>query len=762
MIKSINKRFHDCFENVIKNSVSNVSEVLRYLYPEKDGVYTKILSRFIANPAFLKLSYTLINNNRSYSIFGNTHDQVILDGFSNDWFQKAALDLKRGIYKIKDSRSVYIYKKGTPSAKLLIISDFTDKIIKKAIQLVFEEIYEHKENFFLRFSHGFRYNKSVHTAFKQIKNEWVSVPWFITIEIKEVFSAINRNILISRLQLKIKDQLLLDLILKMFKANILSLVGLLKKKVEVCPDYILSPILVNIYFHELDVFAKKHIMERYKKGIKPTTGPNHQRALFFIHLEKKASLTLQNVSRRKRKEVCGGTAIASKYIRINYLRYLNDILIGVRGPRILAEKILKTFSFFFKSNLQLSLDKEKSQILNSFSSKISFLGMLLYNTLVAKTSHRRNREIENKKLKSLRVLSRLKALKYKQTKFFKDKCLATLRKSYNKCRNNKVMIKKDFILTVENSIIFKNLLDKPNRFIYREFLKNLQWFTDIEENNKLVDFLKLWEQEISGSKNNLCYTNLRLVTKKETISRIVTTLKEKYNLPVYERELFDTFKSSENEWIPLWDENFCLSQGTVHKLRYMKNGVYNSRLNSENIYLVVKDLIFHVNSLFKNRGSIVIANASFKNVKSCWGGKKLSTGLSILIKADINEIYKRLITNSIVNSKKRPRSKTSFIRFDAWSIIEYYNLIARGLLFYFCGADNVHAIKKIVEYPIRQSLLRTLAHKHKCSSVKILNFYSKEIKIANKCGKEISYINPVEVLSLKKDFLTKHRFEFLW
>jgi hypothetical protein len=114
----------------------------------------------------------------------------------------------------------------------------------------------------------------------------------------------------------------------------------------------------------------------------------------------------------------------SKYIRVNYLRYLNDTLVGVRGPRILAEKIFKTVLFFLKSNLQLSLDVEKSQILNSFSFKVPFLGMLIYNMFAKKVSSHKNREVENKKLKSLRVLYRLKVLKHKQAKIFKDECLS--------------------------------------------------------------------------------------------------------------------------------------------------------------------------------------------------------------------------------------------------------------------------------------------------------------------------------------------------
>lgn len=84
-----------------------------------------------------------------------------------------------------------------------------------------------------------------------------------------MFGVINRNILIARLGLKIKDSKFFDILLKMFEANSLFLLGILSQKAEVFQDHVLSPILVNIYFHELDLFVKESIIGRYKKGLRP-------------------------------------------------------------------------------------------------------------------------------------------------------------------------------------------------------------------------------------------------------------------------------------------------------------------------------------------------------------------------------------------------------------------------------------------------------------------------------------------------------------
>lgn len=157
--------------------------------------------------------------------------------------------------------------------------------------------------------------------------------------------------------------------------------------------------------------------------------------------------------------------------------------------------------------------------------------MLLYNVTNKKTPYRKSREIQNKIRKRSRILSRINALNYTQTKLFKNECLTLLRKSYVEQRNNRAVIKKDLISLISNSIIFKDLINKPNRYVYREFLKDLQEVTEIKENNKLSQFLNLWEQELESDIPTTRTPILRPLTKTETISRIVNILNKDYKLP---------------------------------------------------------------------------------------------------------------------------------------------------------------------------------------------------------------------------------------
>ena len=94
------------------------------------------------------------------------------------------------------------YKK-TSKERLIEIVKEKDKLIQKAIAILLELVYENN-GIFQEESHGFRRNKSCHTALKDIKCKWTDVPFYLQMGLAHVFDDKNRNILINILKKKIR------------------------------------------------------------------------------------------------------------------------------------------------------------------------------------------------------------------------------------------------------------------------------------------------------------------------------------------------------------------------------------------------------------------------------------------------------------------------------------------------------------------------------------------------------------------------------
>jgi hypothetical protein len=112
------------------------------------------------------------------------------------WFKKIFEDIKSGFYTPKPNRVVYIFKSNSHEKGRLITNSLKDKIIQEGFRRILSTIYESK---FSKYSYGYRKNKNVHHALKQVKY-WKDVSWFICLDIEKRFDSINRIRLISILK----------------------------------------------------------------------------------------------------------------------------------------------------------------------------------------------------------------------------------------------------------------------------------------------------------------------------------------------------------------------------------------------------------------------------------------------------------------------------------------------------------------------------------------------------------------------------------
>lgn len=92
-----------------------------------------------------------------------------LDGMSIEVISEIIESLKDGTFKFQPGRRVYI-PKANGDKRPLTIAPPRDKLVQECIRMILEVIYEpsFKEN-----SHGFRPNRSCHTALKAARQKFV-------------------------------------------------------------------------------------------------------------------------------------------------------------------------------------------------------------------------------------------------------------------------------------------------------------------------------------------------------------------------------------------------------------------------------------------------------------------------------------------------------------------------------------------------------------------------------------------------------------
>lgn len=336
-------------------------------------------------PDIYHIAYQKLYKNKGAGTKGVDNDTA--DGFSEEKIQKIIKSLKDGTYQPKPVKRTYI-SKANGKVRPLGIPTFTDKLIQEVLRMILESIYE---PIFLNESHGFRPNRSCHTALRQIKYGFVAVRWFIEGDIKGCFDNINHIVLSNIISKKIKDARLLKLVYKFLKAGYLEDWKYNKTYSGTPQGGIISPILANIYLNELDQFIEKNSKEFNKPSKQYRTDEYMKKqseiASIRYYLAKSEGEERKKLIKDMKKcklELLKTPMKLQTDKKIRYIRYADDFLIGVNGSKEDCEKIKKELTLFLRENLKLELSQEKTLITHSCK-EVRFLG---YNVKV-----RRNQEI---------------------------------------------------------------------------------------------------------------------------------------------------------------------------------------------------------------------------------------------------------------------------------------------------------------------------------------------------------------------------------
>jgi len=339
---------------------------------DKEYVFDR-LYRNLFNPDFYLLAYNNIYANEGNMTAGI--DAETIDGFSTAKADMIIASLRQETYSPKPVRRTYIPKKNG-KLRPLGIPSFTDKLVQEVVRMLLQAIYE---PVFKDTSHGFRPERSCHTALVQIKTTCKGTTWAIEGDVQGFFDNINHAKLLEILAQKIADGRLLNLIGKFLKAGYLEFRQVHNSLTGTPQGGIVSPILANIYLHELDVFMDK-LCNRLTTGTKRQKDATYQKYAYARHYARKTGdYEKADALLKLMRNMPTQNLLDPGYIRVKYCRYADDFIVMVIGSKQLAEQIREEIGAFLE-NLSLILSQEKTVITNLNDRNVRFLGYEISKT----------------------------------------------------------------------------------------------------------------------------------------------------------------------------------------------------------------------------------------------------------------------------------------------------------------------------------------------------------------------------------------------
>lgn len=278
--------------------------------------------------------------------------------------------LKENTYRWKPSRRTYIAK-SNGSQRPLSIPNWTDKLVQEVIRLILEAYYEPQ---FSPTSHGFRPNRSCHTALLKIKRTWTGTKWFIEGDIKGCFDNLDHRNILTLLKKSIHDERFLKLIKNLLQAGYVDDWQYQRSYSGVPQGGIVSPIIANIVLNELDKFVETRLIPRYTKGEKRKRNREYDRLWVAKQAAKqRGNINQAQVLTQRLRQIPRMNPQDPDYRRLHYCRYADDFLLGFSGPKSEATAIKTELSHYLQQ-LNLTLSPEKTLITHAREGAAKFLG----------------------------------------------------------------------------------------------------------------------------------------------------------------------------------------------------------------------------------------------------------------------------------------------------------------------------------------------------------------------------------------------------
>lgn len=329
---------------------------------------SRLLEDVLERNNMLEAMYRVIRNKGSYGIDGMKTDEL-REHVKKTW-ATVKTKLIEGKYNPSPVRRVEI-PKPDGGVRSLGIPTVQDRMIQQAIAQVLSKLYEPT---FSESSFGFRPNRGAKNAIKQSET-YINqgYKWVIDMDLEKFFDKVNHNILMGKLEKKIKDKRLLKLIRKYLESGVL-INGIKVSSEEGTPQGgPLSPLLANIMLDDVD----KELEKRGHKFCRYADDCNIYVKSKRAGLRVMDSITriIENELKLKVNKDKSAVDIVSKRKFLGFSFYFVK---GVAKIRI-HEKSIKRFKEKVKSitnrNREISMDLRLLKLNDSIKGWINYFGI---------------------------------------------------------------------------------------------------------------------------------------------------------------------------------------------------------------------------------------------------------------------------------------------------------------------------------------------------------------------------------------------------
>ena len=328
----------------------------------------RLYARMLDEELFIA-SYAKLYSNKGAMTTGSDPNDTI-DGMSLQRIRHLIETLQNNQWQWKPSRRQHI-PKANGKRRPLSVPNWSDKLVQDVMRTVLEAYYE---PLFRDESHGFRPKRGCHTALLHIKHVWTGVNWFVEGDIKGCFDNIDHEKLLTIIGKRVRDFRFMKLLRTMLKAGYLEDWTNKPSLVGTPQGGVISPLLANIFLHELD----EHVMETLKPNFDKGQSRRVNRAYRKLkdaayRAYKRGETTKAKALKAQYNQLPSRDPKDESYRRLVYVRYADDFVMGVIGTKGDARNIKQQVGAFLQT-MKLTMSAEKTKITHATTGRARFLG----------------------------------------------------------------------------------------------------------------------------------------------------------------------------------------------------------------------------------------------------------------------------------------------------------------------------------------------------------------------------------------------------